>query len=186
MALDGAFIFGYWTVFNLFEHNPYLDLTYALLKAVGGHHQWRWTEPSSLATGQFCIVFNLFEHNPHLDLTYALLKAVGGCCCLCQRRFRGGAVAQEGEGPEGVGGKRTGGSWGRQPPQLAAPKGRGRQGWSGQSKRCGTDWQGSAHSRHVAESARSPSMALDGALIIGYWTVFNVLLSVINTHFLIM
>ena len=23
-------------VFNLFEHNPYLDLTYALLKAVGG------------------------------------------------------------------------------------------------------------------------------------------------------
>ena len=56
-------------VFNLFEHNPYLDLTYALLKAVRGHHQWRWTEPSSLATEQFCIVFNLFEHNPYLDLT---------------------------------------------------------------------------------------------------------------------
>ena len=51
---------------------------YTLLKAVGGHHQWRWTEPSSLATEQFCIVFNLFEHNPYLDLTYALLKAVGG------------------------------------------------------------------------------------------------------------
>ena len=65
-------------VFNLFEHNPYLDLTYALLKAVGGHHQWRWTEPSSLAAEQFCIVFNLFEHNSYLDLTYALLKAVGG------------------------------------------------------------------------------------------------------------
>ena len=65
-------------VFKLFEHNPCLDLTYALLKAVGGHHQWRWTEPSSLATEQFCIVFNLFEHNPCLDLTYALLKAVGG------------------------------------------------------------------------------------------------------------
>ena len=64
-------------VFNLFEHNPYLVLTYALLKAVGGHHQWRWTEPSSLATEQFCIVCNLFEHNPYLDLTYALLKAVG-------------------------------------------------------------------------------------------------------------
>ena len=65
-------------VFNLSEHNPYLDLTYALLKAVGGHHQWRWMEPSSLATEQFCIVFNLSEHNPYLDLTYALLKAVGG------------------------------------------------------------------------------------------------------------
>ena len=65
-------------VFNLLEHNPYLDLTYALLKAVGDHLQWRWTEPSSLATEQFCIVFNLFEHNPYLDLTYALLKAVGG------------------------------------------------------------------------------------------------------------
>ena len=63
-------------VFNRFEHNPYLDLTYALLKAVGGHHQWSWTEPSSLATEQFCIVFNRFEHNPYLDLTYALLKAV--------------------------------------------------------------------------------------------------------------
>ena len=37
-------------------------LTYALLKAVGGHHQWRWMEPSSLATEQFCLVFNLFVH----------------------------------------------------------------------------------------------------------------------------
>ena len=64
--------------FNLFEHNPYLGLTYALLKAFGGHHQWRWTEPSSLATEQFCMVFNLFEHNPYLGLTYALLKAFGG------------------------------------------------------------------------------------------------------------
>ena len=30
--------------FNLFEHNPYLDLTYALFKAVGGHCQWCWLE----------------------------------------------------------------------------------------------------------------------------------------------
>ena len=63
MALDGAFILTteqFCIVFDLFEHNPYLDLTYALLKAVGGHHQWRWTEPSSLTTEQFCTVFNLF------------------------------------------------------------------------------------------------------------------------------
>ena len=39
-------------------------------KAVGGQHQWRWTEPSSLATEQFCIVFNLFlAQNKDMFLT---------------------------------------------------------------------------------------------------------------------
>ena len=44
IELDGAVILGFTSAmqcFNIFQHNPYLDLIYALLKANEGHHQWR-------------------------------------------------------------------------------------------------------------------------------------------------